>query len=271
MKKINLTMVMIIIAITVLAQTPQAFKYQAVARDNSGNVLSNQNVSFQISILQGSAGGTSVYAETHIAMTNEFGLVNLEIGNGAVVTGVFADIDWGGNIYFLQIEMDETGGTTYQLMGTSQLLSVPYSLYSASTGDAGATKIDELTDAKTLGYSVFLGSGAGANDDGTNNMNVAVGIAALKANISGSCNTAIGYHALRNDTTGYNNTANGFRALFSNTEGVGNTAIGYQSLWSNTTGSYNTANGHNALHSNTEGSYNTATGTGALHSDTTGS
>ena len=59
----------------------------------------------------------------------------MEIGNGAEVSGVFADIDWGGDIYFLQIEMDENGGATYQLMGTSQLLSVPYSLYSESTGD----------------------------------------------------------------------------------------------------------------------------------------
>nr|MBC8486643.1 collagen-like protein [Bacteroidota bacterium] len=87
MKKFTLSLVMITIAITVLAQAPQAFKYQAVARDNAGNVLANQNVSFQISILQGSAGGPSVYTETHNAVTNEFGLVNLEIGTGTVVTG----------------------------------------------------------------------------------------------------------------------------------------------------------------------------------------
>ncbi len=135
MKKITLSLVMITIALTVIAQTPQAFKYQAVARDNGGNVLANQNVSFQISILEGSTSGTAVYVETHDTITNEFGLVNLEIGNGVVVSGVFEEVDWGDGLYFLQIEMDETGGTTYQLMGTSQLLSVPYSLYSESTGD----------------------------------------------------------------------------------------------------------------------------------------
>ena len=135
MKKITLTFAIILMAIIVIAQPPQKFKYQAVVRDNGGNILSNQNVSFQISILEGSIGGIAVFVETHDTITNEFGLVNLEIGNGGVVSGVFADIDWGGDSYFLQVEMDENGGVSYQLMGTSQLLSVPYSLYSESTGD----------------------------------------------------------------------------------------------------------------------------------------
>ncbi|MCD4730179.1 MAG: hypothetical protein K8R74_06250, partial [Bacteroidales bacterium] len=135
MKKITLSLVMITIALTVIAQTPQAFKYQAVARDNAGNVIATTNVTFRISILQGSAGGTSVCTETYDATTNEFGLVNLEIGNGEPETGSFSEIDWGNGPYYLQVEMDENGGESYQSMGTSQLLSVPYSLYSESTGD----------------------------------------------------------------------------------------------------------------------------------------
>ncbi len=136
MKTTLITLVIVLIAITVIAQSPQAFKYQAVARDNTGNALANQNVKFRIGILQGSASGTLVYSETHLVTTNQFGLANMEIGNGTVISGVFADIDWGANISFLQIEMDETGsGSFYELMGTSQLLSVPYSLYSGSTGD----------------------------------------------------------------------------------------------------------------------------------------
>jgi len=134
MKKITLSLVMIIIAISVIAQAPQAFKYQAVARDNAGSILANQSVSFQISILQGSASGTIVYAETHSTTTNELGLVSLEIGNGIIVNGDFAFINWGDDSFFLQVEMDETGGTNYQLMGTCQLLSVPYALYSEATG-----------------------------------------------------------------------------------------------------------------------------------------
>ena len=79
MKKITTILMAIMSAIMLFAQTPQAFKYQALVRDNVGNILEDQNVSFQISILEGSASGTSVYVETHSEMTNEFGLVNLEI------------------------------------------------------------------------------------------------------------------------------------------------------------------------------------------------
>ncbi len=128
-------MVMLTMAIFVIAQSPQAFKYQTVIRDNGGEVLSNQNVSFQISILEGSITGTAAYIETHDTITNEVGLVSLEIGNGDIVSGMFTDIDWGVDSYFLKVDLDETGGTSYQLMGASQLLSVPYSLYSESTGD----------------------------------------------------------------------------------------------------------------------------------------
>ena len=135
MKKINLTMVMIIIAITVLAQAPQAFKYQAVVRDNAGNVLVNQNVTFRFSILEGSASGTVIFLETHEAITNEFGLVNLEIGTGEPEIGSLAEIDWSTGEKFLEVELDPTGGYIFTSMGTTQLLSVPYSLYSEATGD----------------------------------------------------------------------------------------------------------------------------------------
>jgi len=128
MKKITLTFAIILTAISLIAQPPQAFKYQAVVRDNAGNILANQNVSFRINILQGSATGTAVYVEAHDTVTNQFGLINLEIGNGNVISGAFSDINWSTNIYFLQIELDETGGANYQQMGTSQLLSVPFAL-----------------------------------------------------------------------------------------------------------------------------------------------
>jgi hypothetical protein len=70
-----------------------------------------------------------VYTELHIKTTNAFGLVDLEIGRGTAPTGSFSAINWGTNMYFLKVDMDPAGGATYQLMGTSQLLSVPYALY----------------------------------------------------------------------------------------------------------------------------------------------
>lgn len=129
---------LMLFAIVTMAQTPEAFKYQAVARDAGGQILANQSVSFRISILQGSASGTSVYSETHAATTNTFGLVNLEIGDGTLASGDFSAIEWGADTYFTQIEMDASGGTNYQLMGTSQLLSVPYALHAKTAENVPA-------------------------------------------------------------------------------------------------------------------------------------
>ena len=113
-------------------QSPQSFKYQAVVRDASGNILPSQAVSFKISIIQTSPSGTVVYTERHSATTNEFGMVNLTIGGGTVLSGSFSSIDWGSGPYFLKVEFDPAGGTNYTVMGTSQLLSVPYALYAAN-------------------------------------------------------------------------------------------------------------------------------------------
>jgi hypothetical protein len=96
------------------------------------------------------------------------------------------------------------------------------------------------------GQSVFIGEGAGANDDLSANQNVFVGYQVGNANTTGSSNTAIGRIALTNNTVGYINTASGKEALYSNTEGFGNTASGSQALYSNTTGDYNTALGKGA-------------------------
>jgi len=87
MKKIYLSFVLFsFIAISVLSQTPQAVKYQAIARDDVGNIIADQDVSLRISILEGSASGTNVYSETHVVHTNLLGLLNIEIGNGTVVS-----------------------------------------------------------------------------------------------------------------------------------------------------------------------------------------
>ncbi|MCX6271686.1 MAG: hypothetical protein NTU44_10790 [Bacteroidetes bacterium] len=110
------------------AQAPQAIKYQAVARNADGNILVNQAISMRVSILSGSPEGNTVYSETHSVTTNSYGLVNLEIGLGTLVSGNFTSIDWGHGMYFVKVEADENGGSNFSLLGVSQLLSVPYSL-----------------------------------------------------------------------------------------------------------------------------------------------
>ena len=124
------------------AQTPEKMSYQAVVRDSGDNLISNQPVGMQISILQGSASGTSVYVETQMPTTNVNGLVTLEIGAGTVMSGDFTTIDWASDTYFIKTETDTAGGTNYTITGTSQLLSVPYALYAKTAG--GSTETDPI-------------------------------------------------------------------------------------------------------------------------------
>lgn len=138
MKNIMYLFIALVFSAEAFAQSPQSFKYQAVIRTADGNIINNQSVGLQISILQGSETGTPVYSETWAVETNEFGLINLNIGEG-LSSDDFSMISWGTDNYWVKIETDISGGTNYTEMGTSQLLSVPYSLYANESGSNGST------------------------------------------------------------------------------------------------------------------------------------
>ena len=129
MKQLLLFFGLLISATIINAQAPQAFNYQAVIRDASGQIITGQNVGVQISLLQGSASSEAIYTETHATATNTFGQINLAIGTGTVVTGQFDTIPWAADNYFVQLAVDITGGANYEVVGASQLLSVPYALH----------------------------------------------------------------------------------------------------------------------------------------------
>jgi len=148
MKKITLIFSMLAIISTVISQTPQAFKYQAVARYSNGDLIQDQSVSFRISILQGAASGTLIYQESHLTTTDNYGLANLEIGTGTVLSGVFVSIDWSAGLMFMKVELDPAGGTAFLEMGITQLLSVPYALH-ARTSEKFRDMITEERDTLT--------------------------------------------------------------------------------------------------------------------------
>ncbi len=155
MKKIITICAAFLMTASVFAQSPEKMSYQAVVRDGSNNLVSSTAVGIQISILQGSASGTAVYVETQIPTSNANGLVSLEIGDGTVVSGDFASIDWANGPYFIQTETDSKGGTNYTITGTSQLLSVPYALYAENAGNSTPGPNDFYLGQDTLGGIVF--------------------------------------------------------------------------------------------------------------------
>lgn len=150
MKKLFTALAALLFMVAVLAQSPQKMSYQAVIRNSSGNLITNAKIGMQISILQGSVSGTTVYSETQTPTTNANGLISIEIGGGAG----FDTIDWADGPYFIETRTDFTGGTDYTLTATSQLLSVPYALH-AKTAEK-TTESDPLFTEWDKSTGIFI-------------------------------------------------------------------------------------------------------------------
>jgi len=121
------------------AQIPNEFNYQAVIRDNSEELIKNQNVSIKISILDESE--TVLYSETHAVTSNAYGMINLKVGSGVPVINAYETIEWVGTSKFIKVEADINGGTAYVDVGTSELVSVPFAIHANSASILGSDKV----------------------------------------------------------------------------------------------------------------------------------
>ena len=158
---------------------PNAFKYQAIVRDVAGEPQGGINVSFEITIKSGSCTGTPVYQEQFSVNTNSYGLVNLSIGEGSVISGVFDNISWGSLNHYIDVSMDIAGGIDFTPMTCTKLLSVPYALYAKESGSgppgpqgaAGPSTLLETTvlapgDTNCVAGGIFLQSFIDSNSNG---------------------------------------------------------------------------------------------------------
>ncbi len=198
---------------------------------------------------------------------NEEGSYNTIVGFGAG-SGA-AKHNKSGNIFLgYHAGYNETGNNKLYIENSNSTTPLIYGEFDNDiikingdlevTGSFVGIGIDDLSDGKTGGTSVFLGLSAGINDDGTAN-NTAVGFYALSSNTSSVSNAAFGYSALNRSTGGFN-TACGCESSRYNTTGTYNTSVGTKALFYNTTGWANTGLGSNANYYNEEGSYNTIVG-----------
>jgi len=154
--------IMVFFPIFAVAQAQQKINFQSVLRNTTGEVVSNSSVSLRISILSGTITGTLVYSETHAKTTDAGGLMSLQIGGGTVSSGVFGNINWGSTSHFIKLEADFSGGSNYVVLGTQELMSVPYALYASKTDTSAlnltsrlATKLN-ATDTAYLSNRIDL-------------------------------------------------------------------------------------------------------------------
>ena len=135
MRNLYTVLTLLFLSLSIYAQSPEKMSYQAVVRDANNTLLANKTIGMQISIIQSTITGKAVYTETHSVETNSNGLISYEIGSGST-SDDFSAIDWSAGPYFIKTETDPTGGTSYTINGTSQLMSVPFALYAKSSGSS---------------------------------------------------------------------------------------------------------------------------------------
>jgi hypothetical protein len=190
MKKILLSLGIMLGLFMGYAQVPEKMSYQAVMRNGSGQLLTNQSIAVKVSILEGSLIGPLAYSERLTGNTNANGLISMEIGTGTVLSGTFATINWPTGNYYLKTETDPTGGTNYTIAGTSQLLSVPYAMYAKTAGGGGGSFTIPYTNTVNNAGTLFslTNDGDGTSVEGINNTTTS-SIASVRGIVS---NTAPG-------------------------------------------------------------------------------
>jgi uncharacterized protein (TIGR02145 family) len=146
MKKLFYTLALIIFSTSLLAQAPMRFNYQAVLRDDAGQPMQSEAVTLEIGILKNSAEGELVFSETFQTQTSDLGLINLQIGSTSSLEG----IDWSAGTYFIRVSLDGT------VMGTTQLLSVPFALHANTSADAFSGDYLDLVNTPDLSPYVAI-------------------------------------------------------------------------------------------------------------------
>lgn len=167
MKKFMITLLWVAMGMTLFAQFPGGFSYQAVVRNTAGEIIANKTVKFRITILQDSESGTAAYVETHSAPTGAFGLANLKVGMGTKVSGNFDPSAWGLKKHYMKVELDPNNGNTFSLLGTTQLLAVPYAFHAKTVendnvNDADSDPLNEIQVINLSGSVLSLSRGGGS-------------------------------------------------------------------------------------------------------------
>ena len=143
-------------SITPAASTvPGKIHYQGLAVGANGKPIKNGTVGLRLSVLDSLPNGSNLYTETQSASTDAAGIFSTYLGGGTATAGTFTNIPWAnGNNKFLKVEMDAQGGTNYQNMGSTQLVSVPYALHAGS-----AQRATELMDSAGNAYQIKIVNG----------------------------------------------------------------------------------------------------------------
>ena len=181
MKRLLVILALLMLQVSIFAQTPYSFNYQAVVRDSRGKVMTNKIVDFSVDIILNSQ---VVYSETHTGIdTGTNGIVNFKIGEGTVTSGSFTAIDWGAGAFKIRLTMNG------ELLGISDITAVPVALYAVRSAD---NPWNYNSGDKSLSYTNGLTEVQDLKINGSSNLSPEAGM--------------IRFNTDKNDFEGYNGT-----------------------------------------------------------------
>ncbi len=136
---VGLTFLLLMVCCSVIAQENDAFNYQAMVRKVDGTIVSNQQIEAIISIESDDA--INLYSEKHSLETDVYGVINLSVGNGDLLSGIWDEIDWSGNLN-LKVEIDYDRDGTIDLDGLNLIAIVPKAYFAKKANVADRLSSD---------------------------------------------------------------------------------------------------------------------------------
>jgi hypothetical protein len=167
MKILLTTLLLLVINLTAICQSYDQVTYKALVHNPQGQIVAKHQVTLRLSVFKGNPFDTVIYSETHRPVTDELGLASVIIGSGTGKSGDFETIDWGNDKYFMKVEVDAAGGSDFTDLGTTQILTIPY-----STSADHSKKTDEaVSEDKLLISRKYVGKFLDFRQTGPNEFN----------------------------------------------------------------------------------------------------
>jgi hypothetical protein len=142
--------------------SPKGISYQAVAINNQvqsvagknpeNTYWANRDIQVRFTIYNKYPSGAAQMVENHQIKTDNFGVFNVVIGQGANTSGDLFDVDWNLGQAHLQVEIDFENNGLYKLIGIERFWSVPYALNAGNgnnnvgNADAISKKLDSIVN-----------------------------------------------------------------------------------------------------------------------------
>lgn len=135
---------------------PEGIPYQAQVHGLDGGFLSDATIGVEFNIRSTAMDGEIVWQERHVVTLSELGHFATNIGEGtATGTGTspsFAEIDWAGDIYFLEMLVDIDNIGSFVSRMSQQMMAVPFAFHSKTTSQE--FNLSELGDVDITGISI---------------------------------------------------------------------------------------------------------------------